>query len=230
MNDYPMHLLRTLTIILTCLAPLAPAQEPAVAAETNLVQSPKAPISWTVTYTYTEPFRKGMTEEFLRFHARLTRKECTLAGDIRHEVFDWESGLQSEKWALPNACYETLKQDPRKISIRRTSDGNYLDGGRILFPEFSWISGKNHLGKKRDLRTGFICQVYQETEEDAKTKKTVVSREAWIDAETGLPLMLKTAEVLQIYSFSEKTPASLTLPEKFSGDQTAVPRPPLAFP
>ncbi len=223
---------------------LFPATVAAQDAVSGLLAFPKGDASWKVTIrpaTDTEKKRaRNREEEEAGTHGRpddaalnLKAIEVTRTGPLTRSRLVWSNGKSSEVWQIAKPT----------VLLIESPDGSSIDidmlmiGTDSLMPDerlFRWISGKNMTGMKKF--EGRECMQFSDLllppGPPSLTAAGAPSRvlfQAWIDAETRLPVGMRDSNTLYVFKFSEPPDAPLELPSRFQKELTramnSVPKP-----
>lgn len=143
----------------------------------------------------------------------------TKTNDIRREVTAWSNGTTSEVWFYKR--YRLANQPPSaNVFIKRSNGGGDMKGlfpdfGMLDFPEMGWLSLSYYKGIST--HGGRPCYFFQREEMiDPAYGIRVPVMQAWIDVDSRRPVALNYGGKAQVYSYSEKIPQALALPEQFS--------------
>ncbi len=184
------------------LAPRAPAP-PWLAAE------PAAGV-WTMTFS-TEAEKEaaaGDPSAGGRIHPRAI--VTTVQSGTRCEIADFGNGASSENWEVDGVRLQPEASNPRNILVfERPADPSGLGGfspQALGFQAFGWLSGGDYAGME-DFQ-GARCHHFRSADG---------LREAWISADTLLPVAIRQGSLLGRYAFRSAPAATLALPAEFHG-------------
>jgi len=198
---------------------------------------PKMPAAWKVNVKPAKEKKEDVPEmDDAAFHGQTSEPEWVLSSievliseELSSSKLKFSNGKTSEIWWLKDPEM-MLAENPRNNEIE--IDTFPVNSGLLMPGEslFRWVGAKSYKGQRK--YRGRLCNYYKDSliapgqepgfilkqQEEQGTGKVqpraTAEREAWVDAETGLPVALNDSVNLYEFEFSPP-PENVTLPPKF---------------
>jgi len=184
------------------------------------VRFPKGPASWRVKIVPSEMKKKDKAAPSRLAEVPSSTPLPTLVtvdqdGEMRVSKVRWSNGRTRSTWSIPKMRL-FMTEDPNGKTVIISKSG--LFQLPFSFKEFDWVSMKNRVESKPVEYDGVMCYHHKgETySSDIVTNETVKTFEveAWIDAQTGLPVALDNGLLLGKFEFAPME-GTLEMPPKF---------------
>jgi hypothetical protein len=133
-----------------------------------------------------------------------TPKEIDVAkvNDTRCDTMVMSDGTSTQLWYYKGMKIYQAPGAPYAIAMNPNWAGT-PSAGAVDFPEVAWVNRANFVAKEN--KSGRSCYHYHEATDNGPL-------EAWIDAQTKLPVACQLAQGLETYTFPTPTVTTLTLP------------------
>lgn len=191
---------------------------------------PKAPFvrgvpekaSWVIVAQGASPEEKD--GEILRAKPRVGSIDSFRNGEIKRDLITYQTGRREEVWYFQDQALSST--DSGKVVVRSQAllenEGNSTGAFRALgnsfksagFPGVNWVDQKNYSGLVMFNKT-IPTYHYVLKGKDVDSGTDVTAAEAWIHAETGLPVAYVAEGSLYVYRFGEAPGGSPSLPPAF---------------
>jgi hypothetical protein len=195
---------KLLIFIFACALQIAGAQE--------LIRFPSGPASWTVEcqrkggQSVTGPVDNGPIVQKI---------EISQTDTARRSILHWSTGKKQELWSLPKMNILVAEDPLGKAFVTK----NALMFGDPFSPaDFGWITRDSRVGDEPVKMGGVECYHYKGMivlpSHPSENRPITIPCEAWVNAETSLPVALLKGDILGKFTFGAP-PESLEMPEKF---------------
>ena len=179
--------------------------------------------AWTIT-RYTVPGLGGQAADAVVRSAAAAPKPdsqttVTKTGRVRHQLRKLKSGEQEDIW-FEHGNRITM-ESMWKIPVFQGETSGAKSPAGPDFPELSWISAKNFAGTQEAQSNTYLVFETQVTEGSAALAKAYGYQlqssfdRVYIDAETRLPWLFQSGNVLQRYTFQSPPTAPLEVPPEY---------------
>jgi hypothetical protein len=138
---------------------------------------------------------------------QLKQIQVTKAGDTRREVSVLNDGTATEDWFYKGVHLVFDKNADYAVAIDPYASAKSAPpAAEIDFYDFSWINASDFIGKTS--RSGQVCYYFIH---QFPTRR----EEAWINAQTKLPVAIRSELRQWEYQFTASSESSLTIPPVF---------------
>lgn len=156
----------------------------------------------------------------------VTSIESARQGDIKRDLITYANGQKEEVWYVQGQALSAVSSRPEKVVIQSFAaleesidqQGAYrLVGNPIKSPRFpglNWVGPKTYDAVRLFNKTVPAYHYVLRTKEG---DNDIVIAEAWVDAQTGLPLGYISDGALYVYRFGDAPPGTMVLPPAFEG-------------
>jgi hypothetical protein len=160
----------------------------------------------------------------------MKKVEIVRKGDIRRNRITWSNGTTSERWSL-DSLKASIVQDERNGGIFIVPEGDPVLGRATAVgldaSAFDWITPAMLQEKAAVSSAGKTCFLYKgmmpvsTVNQDGNTQAftllhlSPVPAEAWIEAETLLPVALRHSDTHYAFTFQPAPAEPLVLPSRF---------------
>ena len=142
----------------------------------------------------------------------LVKAEITTTEKMRRIVNIWDDGSTTEDWRFDN--YRLIEHPSGKwINLVNVAKSSY--GGSLNYDasDFAWISIQNRAGEAS--YKGRPCLRFELAAEAGAAQPQTQTREAVIDEQTLLPVILRQGDTLATFTFRQAPQGELQLPPRF---------------
>lgn len=189
-----------------------------------LVKPMEAKASWTLT-TQEIPSTEKKETAPPQPRSLVTSIESVRNGDLKRDLITYASGQKEEVWYVQGQALSAASSRPEKVviqSIAALEEGDDREGiFRLVgnpvkspgYPGLNWVDKRYY-----DTVTLFnkTIPAYHYVLRGKVDGQDIVAAEAWIDAQTGLPLGYTSDGALYVYRFAEAPAELASLPPAFA--------------
>lgn len=195
-----------------------------------LVKPMDANASWTIT-TQEIPSTEKKETAPPQPRSLVTSIESIRTGELKRDLITYASGQKEEVWYIQGQALSAASSRPEKVVIQSFAalEEGYdqkeifrLVGNPVKspgYPGFNWVDKRYY-----DAVTLFnkTIPAYHYVLRGKVDGQEIVAAEAWIDAQTGLPLGYTADGALYVYRFGEPPASPAILPPAFAASLQKV--------
>ena len=198
------------------------------------VQFPDADAAWTIdiTESHASPAPTPTPPGQKAPGTKKARKiEVSQVGGVRRTRFTWTDGQTMEEWIIPGIA-KVFKEYPNGAVFPIANNEMEVKIETFDYPSdgsgFDWIKPACLQEKDPVTVQGKSCYHYAATvvepgaaeRQGSATARKSVKREAWIDSQTLLPVVLDTGTSRCVFTFLSPPTGPLEIPPKFKQEIT----------
>lgn len=183
--------------------------------------------AWTITPLAVTTGEENKTQLApAKSKPRVARIDSVKSGAMKRDVITYESGGREEVWYVQDEAISSLAKRPDRVIVQNTATldepGDARGAFRLLgsptkstgYPGFKWLD-KKYFESVVLFNKTTPAYHYVLKGKDPDTGSDLVVAEAWIHAETGVPVAYSSEATIYVYHFGPEPNEILGLPAAF---------------